>query len=327
MPNKLKEEEGTPQIPTIYIKAHSIPQAVYRAIKAVTKQGHPLRTQYDRKDADGNYIDPPGRDARVFIEVTNPFAQPRYPVTSYSEVGKYIAEVLGAKDHLVVPHDELVRMVRAGEEFEPTQWPYCYHQRLTAYPTSAGSMNQLAMITDKLATDPVTRRAVAITAVPEIDLNMKQDMPCLREIQLRALDGPNGELVLHTFTRWRSRDLYKAWTDNILALTNLVQVEVVPQLARKTGRKVVIGPYSEESGSLHFYGQDYTTKGLDQFFRNFPNEEDFVARARTSNDARDLLVLPQLRELRDEPTWHFDEKGLGIIDMLIAGYESGRFTP
>lgn len=323
------EHESCPKtrIPTLYIKAGSIPQAVYRTIKAVSERGHLLRTQYDRKNAKGEFIDPPGTDARVFIEITNPFAQPRFPVISYSEVGKYIAEVLGAKDHLVVPHGELLEMIHDGKEFEPTQWPYCYHQRLTDYPGVMGKLNQLEMITDKLAADPITRRAVAITGVPEIDLFMKQDMPCLREIQLRALEGKEGELVLHTFTRWRSRDLYKAWTDNVLALTNLIQIEVVPRLAQKTGKRVVIGPYSEENGSLHLYGQDYGEKGLGQFFTNFPTEKRFVARAMTSEDVKDSLVLPQLRDLKTETTWHFGEKELGIIDMLIDGYESGRFTP
>ena len=37
---------------------------------------------------------------------------------SYCERGKYIAEFLGAKDHLVVPYLELLSRVREGKEFE-----------------------------------------------------------------------------------------------------------------------------------------------------------------------------------------------------------------
>ena len=61
------------RIPTLHVVADSIPQAYYRAMKAVWENGFPIRTEYDRKDAAGDYIDPPSRDARVLIEVKDPF--------------------------------------------------------------------------------------------------------------------------------------------------------------------------------------------------------------------------------------------------------------
>jgi len=113
------------RLPVFNVDAGSIPEAYYEALKVVHYGGATLRTQYDRKDPDGKFIDPPGKDARVTIRIRDPFAQPRYPVLSYCERGKYIAEFLGAKDHLVVPYKELLRRVREGEEFEATEWPYC----------------------------------------------------------------------------------------------------------------------------------------------------------------------------------------------------------
>jgi len=320
-----REEQG--RLPAFCVEAGSIPEAYYGALKAVHFGGHVLRTQYDRRDSDGNFIDPPGKDARVSIRIRDPFAQPRYPVLSYCERGKYIAEFLGAKDHLVVPYRELLRRVREGEEFEATDWPYCYHQRLAAYPRSDGTtMDQLELILDKLARDPITRRAVATTRVPEIDLFMVSDMPCLGEIQLRSIQDEQGRLVLNMHAMWRSRDLFKAWGDNLIGITNL-QARLAARLSEKTGREVLVGPYSESNGSLHIYGQDYKSKGMDRFFTRFPTCESFVQRARSSKDMCEREVIPQLEDLLQETTWRFPPEALILIQSMIDDYRSGRFTP
>jgi hypothetical protein len=326
IPGNLNPEESG-QLPAFCIAADSIPEAYYGALQAVHFGGHILRTQYDRRDSGGNFIDPPGKDARVAIRIRDPFAQPRFPVLSYCERGKYIAEFLGAKDHLVVPYLELLRRVREGKEFEATEWPYCYHQRLTAYPRSDGTtMDQLELILDKLARDPITRRAVATTRVPEIDLFMVSDMPCLGEIQLRSIEDQQGRLVLNMHAMWRSRDLFKAWGDNLIGITNL-QARLAARLAVKTGREVLVGPYSESNGSLHIYGQDYKSKGMDRFFTRFPTCESFVQRARSSKDMGELEIIPQLEDLLKETTWRFPPPALTLIQTMIDDYRSGRFTP
>jgi hypothetical protein len=315
------------EVPFFHVEAESIPEAYYEALKAVHDGGHPMRTQYDRKGPDGAFIDPPGRDAKVSIRIRDPFAQPRYPALSYCERGKYIAEFLGAKDHLVVPYLELLAMVRAGKEFEATQWPYCYHQRLAAYPRSDGStLDQLEMMIDKLARDPISRRAIATTRVPEIDLFLSADLPCLGEVQLRAVEDGKGRLSLNMHAHWRSRDLFKAWGDNLIGITSL-QARLAARLARKTGREVVVGPYSEVSGSLHIYGQDYRGKGMDRFFANYPTRESFVKKARTSEGVRDSEVIPQLEDLLGESTWNFPPAAAALIRDLIEDYRFGRFLP
>ena len=319
--------EDAGRLPSFHVEAGSIPEAYYGALRAVHFGGHTLRTQYDRRNSDGTFIDPPGRDARVTIWIRDPFAQPRFPALSYCERGKYIAEFLGAKDHLVVPYRQLLRMVREGEEFEATEWPYCYHQRLVAYPRADGTtMDQLELILDKLARDPITRRAVATTRVPEIDLFMVSDMPCLGEVQLRAIEDGSGRLLLHMHAMWRSRDLFKAWGDNLIGITNL-QARLAARLAEKTGREVVAGPYSESNGSLHIYGQDYKTKGMDRFFTRFPTCESFIARARTSESVRELEIIPQLQDLLAETTWKFPPDALSLMRGLIDDYSTGRFLP
>ncbi|MBI4892076.1 MAG: hypothetical protein HY821_15730 [Acidobacteria bacterium] len=315
------------RLPAFHVDAESIPEAYYKALHAVHFGGATLRTQYDRKDRDGAFIDPPGRDARVSVRIRDPFLQPRYPALSYCERGKYIAEFLGAKDHLVVPYKELLRRVREGEEFEATEWPYCYHQRLAAYPRADGStMDQLELILDKLARDPISRRAVATTRVPEIDLFMASDMPCLGEVQLRSIEDAEGRLVLQMHAMWRSRDLFKAWGDNLVGITNL-QARLAARLAEKTGREVVVGPYSESNGSLHIYGQDYVSKGMDKFFTRFPDCASFLKRARSSVDMCELEIIPQLEDLLKETTWRFPPEAVRLIEEMIADYRAGRFIP
>jgi thymidylate synthase len=182
------------------------------------------------------------------------------------------------------------------------------------------------MMLDRLAHDPISRRAVATTRVPEIDLYMAADMPCLGEIQLRAIEDSEDRLVLNLHAVWRSRDLFKAWGDNLIGITNL-QARLAARLAAKTGRVVVVGPYSETNGSLHIYGQDYTTKGMDRFFDRFPSADVFVARARASDEVRESEIIPQLEELLTEQTWHFPDGALALVRGLVDDFRTGRFEP
>ncbi len=322
-------EEG--RIPSLHVVGNSIPQAYYRAIKAVWEQGLPIRTEYDRKNAAGDYIDPPSRDARVLIEVKDPFAQPRFPPISFCEVGTYIAEIMGAKDFRVAPFDKLAEAVRG--ELSVQEWPYTYHQRLFSHPDANGAtVDQIALAIERLAETPYSRRAVATTAVPNLDPYLKEDIPCLREVQFRCPEDGDGNWVLNMNTLWRSRDLYKAWGDNLIAVTFLQQT-AARELARKSGRKVRVGSYADYSCSLHIYGQDFgavggdAERGLKSFFDTF-DEAGFLARSLTSEMARDMLVLPQLENLlseREIAQWRFPSSSIKLIRSLIRDIESGEF--
>jgi hypothetical protein len=321
------------RIPTLHIVADSIPQAHYRAMKAVWEQGFAIRTEYDRKDSRGKYIDPPGRDARVLIEVTDPFRQPRFPPVSFCEIGVYIAEIMGLKDYRVVPMERLKAAVTG--EFSASEWPYTYHQRLCAHPDVDGStVDQLELVVERVARTPYTRRAVATTAVPNIDPYLKEDIPCLREIQLRCPEDQGGNLVANMSTAWRSRDLFKAWPDNVIALTFLQSV-LARQVAEKTRRKVRVGSYADYSFSLHIYGQDFNAvggdpeQGLQSFFDTF-DEETYIARSLDSMVALDMLVLPQLRNLlsdRQREQWQFPPESIELLENLIEDFEMGRCLP
>lgn len=320
------------RIPTLHVVGDSIPQAYYRAMKAVWENGLAIRTEYDRKNEAGDYIDPPSRDARVLIEVKDPFAQPRYPPISFCETGAYLAEIMGAKDHKVIPMEQLRESIDG--ELSAQEWPYTYHQRLFAHPCDDGTtLDQMAMAVERVAQTPYTRRAIASTPVPHLDPHLKEDVPCLREVQLRCPEDAEGNLALNMNTMWRSRDLYKAWGDNVVAIT-FMQSTLARAIAARSGRDVRVGSYADYSASLHIYGQDFAAvggsaeRGLQSFFEPF-DEETFVGRSLTSEMAAEMLVLPQLRDLlseRQREQWQFPPESVAIIERLIAGIENGEYA-
>jgi thymidylate synthase len=317
-------------IATILVSAPNIPSAIYGAMWEVLSKGYRIRTQYDRKDALGNHIDPPSLDVSSAIEILNPYAQPRFPKSSCVEIGKYIAETCwGVKDHRILDQDELKAQLAAGtfDEAKHTYWPYTYHQRLFAYPASHGrTVNQVAQMLARLAEDPITRRATAITFVPEIDQYIKGDLPCLQRISLRCTEDEEGVLHLHMHTHWRSRDLFNAAADNIIAMT-FWQREWADELSRMTGRKVVVGRYKDFADSLHIYGQVLQNVDVEKLvskWSTLPDDE----RGYTSEDARDLMVIPDLEKLLGEDAqWRFPTEAKEKILNEIERMRRGDYLP
>ncbi len=317
---------------TLHVVGDSVPQAYYRAIKGVWEYGLAMRTEYDRKNAAGEYIDPPSRDISVLVEVRDPFLQPRFPPISFCEIGVYEAELMGIKNHRVLPMEKLLEAVKSGGVLPSTIWPYLYSQRLMAHPDINGkTLNQLAMAIDMVAKTPYTRRAMCSTAVPDVDPFLKEDIPCLRELQLRCTENPDGSWNFCPRTMWRSRDLYKAWGDNVIAVTFLLQT-LMSEISKKAGRIVHFGTYADYSCSLHIYGQDFGAvggdegKGLKSFFDTFPDEDAFIARSLPSNIAAEMLVVPQLQELLSESKvkeWDFPPETIDLITKLIEKIGDG----
>ena len=316
--------------PVILVSERNIPSAIYAAMKQVLARGRQIRTQYDRKDPEGNYIDPPSLDVSSAIEIINPYAQPRFPKSSCVEIGKYIAETCwGVKDHLVLDQEELMEKLAKGDfdERTETHWPYTYHQRLYAYPASSGKrINQVQKMLERLAEEPITRRATAITFVPEIDQLIKGDLPCLQRIALRCTEDEQGRLYLHMNTHWRSRDLFNAAADNIIAMT-FWQREWAAELSEMMGREVVVGRYKDFADSLHIYGQVLRSMDVEKMVGkwNSLSEEE---RGYTSEDARDLLVMPDLEKLLDEdPQWRFSQEAKDKIVREMERMKRGEYLP
>jgi thymidylate synthase len=316
--------------PMIRVSAPNIPSAIYTAMREVLARGHAIRTQYDRKDSQGNYIDPPSLDVSSAIEILDPYAQPRYPKSSCVEIGKYIAETCwGVKDHLVLDQEELKEQLAEGtfDEKTETHWPYTYHQRLYAYPASHGrKINQVQKMLERLAEDPITRRATAVTFVPEIDQYMKGDLPCLQRIFLRCTEDRLGRLYLQMNTHWRSRDLFNAAADNIIAMT-FWQREWADELSKMMDREVLVGKYKDFADSLHIYGQVLKSMDVEKMVTKW-NTLSEEGKGYTSEDARDLLVLPDLEKLlAEDPQWHFAQNARDRIVGEMERMKRGEYLP
>lgn len=301
--------------PAYSLKASNIPEAWEKAMKLVWEKGEPIETQYDHKG------DPPSRDARVEITITDPFAQPRFHRKFSDGLGgmaEYVQEVVnGAHDYWLRPLESIMEEVRTGKKVD-TKWIYTYHKRLFANPYrdeqgNLKELNQIEIMAEKLAKDPHSRRQQAITWVPFIDAHL-EDPPCLQRVWARIFPDEKGNLYLNLDTDWRSRDLFKAWFENTIALTTL-QKRLADRVSQIRGEPILVGPYTDSSNSLHIYGSYFKEikgkpeAGIRNYFEELKSRPFFVddmgnatCRTYTSEQVREFFVD--------------DGVGKGLINML-----------
>jgi len=251
-------------IPVLTISGATIPEAYERAIREVWERGASIRTEYDRPG------DPPSRDATVVITVEDPFAQPRFHRSFADGLGglsEYVMEVVhGAHDYWIKPRAEVLKGVASTD----TRWTYTYHERLFAYRTEDEVVNQIDHLVAKLARTGHSRRAQAITWNPKLD-PPTDDPPCLQRIWGRLLEAEDGGLTFNMNTHWRSRDLFKAWFENVIALTTLMR-KIAAAISERVARPVAVGRYVDISDSLHIYGSYFRElegdpeRGIKSFF-------------------------------------------------------------
>jgi thymidylate synthase len=112
-------------------------------------------------------------------------------------------------------------------------------------------VNQIDVLSKKLAETPFTRRAQAVTWKVWED-NSCYDPPCLQSIWCR-ITGDTGAQVLNMNVRFRSNDAYKAAFMNIFALVQL-QSAIAGQVSDLTGKSIRVGRYCHIADSYHIYG-------------------------------------------------------------------------
>ena len=279
-------------IPVLFVSGRTLPEAWEKAVVACWEQGVDIRTEYDRRDAQGNYIDPPSRDCTLTVEVTQPLGEPRIHKNfpgGPEELEVYRQEVVeGIHDHWIDPSD-------------PDKWTYTYHERLFAYAPTENindpaaprlrSVNQIDYVINKAAQASHSRRIQATTWIPTAD-PQTEDPPCLQRLWFRILNNESGEPVLNLNSHWRSRDGYKAWFMNAFALTDLQQI-IAEKISQKLGRKVHVGRYMDQCDSFHIYGS---------YFEEFLPELEkmkagnWEARAWPSTDPALLMMFEETRE-------------------------------
>ncbi len=271
---------STGNIPVLTVMEDTIPKAYERAIREVWEKGIPIRTEYDRPE------DPPSKDASVLIVINDPFGQPRFHRSFADGLGglaEYVQEVVhGAHDYWVKPVEEILK----GQESKDTRWTYTYHERLFEYRIEDKVVNQIGYIIDKLSETAYTRRAQAITWNPKLD-PLTDDPPCLQRLWGRLCEDGQGGYVFNMNSHWRSRDLFKAWFENVIALTTLMK-KIAESLSKRTGKPVRVGRYMDIADSLHIYGSYFReiegdpAKGIKSFFETLESRS-FADRTWDSN--------------------------------------------
>jgi thymidylate synthase len=251
-------------IPVLTVIEDTIPRAYEKAIKEVWEKGISIRTEYDRPE------DPPSKDATVMITVRDPFGQPRFHRSFADGLGglaEYVQEVVhGAHDYWVKPVEEIIKAV----DSQDTRWTYTYHGRLFEYMIEGEIVNQIDYIIDKLSQAGHSRRAQAITWNPKLD-PPTDDPPCLQRIWGRLCGDGQGGFIFNMNTHWRSRDLFKAWFENVIAITTLMR-KIAEGIAEKSAKTVRVGRYVDITDSLHIYGSYFREiegdpeKGIQSFF-------------------------------------------------------------
>jgi thymidylate synthase len=131
-------------------------------------------------------------------------------------------------------------------------------------------VDQVDYLIRKLAETGYSRRAQAITWNAKLD-PPTDDPPCLQRIWGRLIEDDDGGLVFNMNTHWRSRDLYKAWFENVIALTTLMR-RIANRISEEISKPVRVGRYVDISDSLHIYGSYFrelegdAEKGIKSFF-------------------------------------------------------------
>ena len=293
-------------IPVLNVQGDTIPRAYERAIKEVWEKGASICTEYDRPE------DPPSRDATVMITVEDPFKQPRFHRSFADSLGglsEYVMEVIhGAHDYWIKPREEILK----GTESTDTRWTYTYHRRLAEYEMEDRVIDQIDYMVKKLSQTGYSRRAQGITWNTVLD-PPSDHPPCLQRVWGRLMEDESGELVFNMNTHWRSRDLYKAWFENVIALTTL-QRTIAERISEETSREVRVGRYVDISDSLHIYGSYFREiegneeKGIKSMFERLESRS-FEERTWTSDFVRPLFIddslgkglKPMLEREKDMP--------------------------
>lgn len=287
-------------IPVLHVMGHNLAAAWERSLIALWKQGQKIRTEYDRKDDAGDFIDPPSRDCRMTFTVLHPDSEPRFHRCfpgGPADLQEYRMEVVdGLKDHWLKEPDPT-----------GTKWSYTYHDRLGKYQTpglvvsmgdDAGEpfppIDQIQKMIEHLARSPYTRRCQAITWQPWQDMDAS-DPPCLQRIWCRILFDDDGDWWLNMDVDFRSRDAYKAAFMNADAFIALMQY-MADEIGKIAGRRVHLGHYCDTSNSYHIYGKDIAMFER-EFLANY-DKRRFEDRTYTSDVFLPMMLeaIPEIEE-------------------------------
>lgn len=282
-------------IPVVAVSGTSLAEAWENAMLGLYQYGCEIRTQYDAKDAHGNYIDPPSKDCSILISIESPTTEPLIHLGGipggFEDLEEYVQEVRdGIKDH----------WIREPLNPQDTRWQYTYHQRLFCYEVPLSEYDRiLGHLPESMKAEFYKHETAHFILdrgyVKKIEKNIqghRQDF-----IQINQIEYAIQKLSEQPYTRqaqaitWQpfmDTDIYdpaclqSMWfriLDNEMGQPTLnmnirfrsrdaydasfmncfafihIMEYVATEVSKRTGRNVKIGRYVDESDSFHIYGK------------------------------------------------------------------------
>jgi thymidylate synthase len=218
------------------IKSPSVARSYEKIAELILKSGEEMITEDNQRCKEMR---------NIMVEITNPRLKsisPKYPLGKKA-VEQYTNNLLYGSDNI---------------------FSYDYHSRLFEYPLNNDKINQIDFIVEKLKKQPNSRRGVAITWQPNIDIEVsKKDrgsVPCLQFVQFLIRNNKLYQTVL-----FRSNDLLVAYHANAIGLIALGEM-----VAEKIGVKYA--GYVHHAISMHIY----VDRDFDYIKKHFPDYINYL---------------------------------------------------
>jgi len=200
---------------TIFTEGYTLSDVWAKLVKATMQYGIDIKTEYGPMSKDICSV------AVIKYPFEEPMLHPQFP-TKEQHLREYEKQFTREYDW-------------KGQGFE-----YTYIGRLIE------PLDQLKYIREELQNKEITRRAQAITWIPEIDMGNEEPC-CLQRIWMRKLTDTTCEMHCD----WRSRDLFSAWNSNYIGILSMIDREILKPLDLKLVKLV------DFVDALHIYESDF----------------------------------------------------------------------
>jgi len=245
-------KRGDGKLPSLLIEANTIAEGWQKTMIACYEKGV--------RSTDPSYQEKVfyAYDADINIRIENPLEEPiRHKFAIYDDdrgIMQYMLEVThGIHNH----------WVKDLNDPTDTRWSYTYNGRFAS---------QIPFILARIKKDWEKKQDLSSrkysfnTWRPKEDVILEQsDPPCLQRGHLRFLKDDDGEWWLNYISDWRSRDLAKAWTQNVTGQTTKHGLHKLfaDKISNMLGIPIHVGAYIDKSSSLHIYGRYFEEEGLE----------------------------------------------------------------
>lgn len=286
---------NSPWLPATQITAPTFASAWAKIFTFLFKSGLRIETP---KHQSGR--SPLGWDAAVAVRILQPMSEPFFCSPGVMDL----------------PHDfesyRLEVIYGIHDEWLGHGWDYTYHQRMRAYKTPEGPIDQIALVLDRIERDFKTKRRVSgrdyfvSTFYPD-DYKL-EDRPCLQYVQWRLTEVAE-QYFLHQLTTWRSRDFVRAWLENNFAFRDLFRL-MAKWIAERLEMPIEIGTMHDYSSSLHIYGSYDQNAEMANVYRRLRTDPPYLSTADYLGDvkAHRRFIAGRLSVMRDPVYQHLGKK-------------------